>query len=409
MTALLFASLLAAQSPATSIKVVVEGLPNGALPEVKVKIPSGQEEAVDLAKGWQGSAVGNYEVNAPSFRYAHPVVDTVFDAPTVKRTVKSGETVTISVRYGPRSASGGLFTFTDRIDADTDDFTVGEIRFLSAAELLKGGFTTATKIIKTAARAYAGAALPDGAVFFAGGWDLPGVHRVGSAQFSTGAKSVVLPGGESAFMALDSKGQVWLHNSDWAKCYGPYSAGMSFAGAPKVSLTQVPDAEEPISFDHLLFDSEGGMVIIGRGGIVRLKPSELNSSKNVPLSGIQINTGSLYQAALDEEGNLWVCDENSVVHKFAKSGDGFSSDSTQFTVPQASVGLAIDNSGSVWVLNRYTGEMHVLEKGSSEFKLKGVYGKGHASGSRLVFNPPPAWSPLSAAQDFVKVRFQAAE
>ena len=184
---------------------------------------------------------------------------------------------------------------------------------------------------------------------------------------------------------------------------------MTFAGSPKVSLTPVEDSEEPISFENLLFDSEGAMVIISRGRIVRVKAVELASSKSIPLAGTQINTGSLYQAAFDEEGSLWVCDENSIVHKFAKSGDGFSSRSTQYAVPQASVGLAIDNSGSVWLLNRYTGEMHVLEKGGSEFQLKGVYGKGHEAGSRLVFNPPPAWSPLAAAKDFVRSRFQAAD
>lgn len=384
---------------ATSVTVTVEGLPSNCKPEIKLQSPSGAQE-IDPATPAKFTTAGAYSVRGESFRFKGEIVDTIYDAAEVKTTVNQGQATTITLRYRPRGGTGMLWTVAERIDEDTDDFTKGEVRALTAAALKQGGFSDATRKFTIPSRAYGGMIAPDGSLIFAGGWDDNAILRIMTDQLGGAGQRTKLAGPEPAFVTVDPKGRFWVHLAQSAKCY----AQLNFGGAPIAELVASEDGDQ-IGFDNLVFAADGSMIVFSRGHIQRIPASELTGKKTIARGGVTNNTGTISQGALDQDGNLWITDENSVVHKFAKQADGsFSSDSTEYAVPQATVGLAIDEAGDVWVLNRYSGELLRLNKGEREFKVVGKFGKGHSPSSRLMFNPPPSWSPLAAAPGFVKTR-----
>lgn len=396
---ILLAGVMATQA-ATNISLSVEGLPEGCSPVITVTSPDGKAQEIDGAAKWTSSVPGAYTAKGESFRHKGEVVDVIYDASEVKATVVQGKTTSLTLRYRPRGGTGMLWTVSERIDEETDDFTKGEVRALSAAALAEGGFSSATRTFTIPARAFGGVVLPDGSLAFAGGWDDGAIMRMSSDQLAVGGQRSKIAGPEPAFVTIDPRGRFWVHNAESAKCFST----INFSGNPIAELKPA-EGDEQVSFDNLLFDHDGSMIVFGRGYIQRVPANQLSGSRSIARAGTATTTGSVSQGALDQEGNLWISDENSTVHKFVKqTGGGFSSDSTEYRVPQATVGLAFDESGGLWALNRYSGELLRLSKGESEFKVVGQFGKGHSPASWLVFNPPASWSPIGAATGFVKKR-----
>lgn len=382
-----------------SVTVSVEGLPADCKPEVSLQSPTGTQ-VLDPTSPVKFSALGSYALRGESFRLKGAIVDTIYDASEVRTTLAQGQTTNLTLRYRPRGGTGMLWTVAERIDEETDDFTKGEVRALTAEALVEGGFSDATRKFSIAARAFGGVIAPDGSLVFAGGWDDNAILRIVSGQLAAAGQTSKLSGPEPAFVTVDPKGRFWVHNGEFARCF----TTTNFSGSPAVELTAA-EADEPIAFDNLVFDHDGSMIVFGRGFIQRIAASELVGKKAIARGGTPNNTGTVSQGALDRNGNLWITDENNVVHKFSKApGGSFSGDSVEFEVPQATVGLALDESGDVWVLNRYTGDVLRLKEVERQFTRVGRFGKGHSPSSRLVFNPPASWSPLAAATGFVKTR-----
>jgi len=397
MTWIAIVGVLVSQS-ASSITVTIEGLPEGCRPKVTIGTPSGNED-MDPATPWTATAPGAYSVTGDPFRHQGDIVDVVYDAASVSTTLKAGKAEALVLRYRPRPGTGMLWTVAERINEETDDFTEGEVRALNASSLTAGGFSTGSRLFKIPSRAFGGAVLPDGSLMFAGGWDDGAVLRILSAQLGGGGQRTKLDGHEPAHVSVDPRGRIWLHGPEFAKCF----SGPNFTAKPLVELR--PDEVAPISFENILFDRDGSMVVYGRGHIQRIPAASLSGSRTIAKNGVTTESGTVSQAALDRAGNLWMTDENGMVHKFSKQPSGsFAGDSTEFPAPQSVVGLAIDESESIWILVRYTGELMRLKKDGSAFEAVGTFGRGHSPGSRLAFNPPASWSPLADAPGFVKTR-----
>lgn len=405
MTAALLMSAFVLQA-STQMTISVSGLPEGVEPKMEVTAPDGSKHLLNAGQPSTFSLVGNYSISGETFRNAGQIIDMIYDAGTVKGALKSGESKSLTLKYAPRGGTGRLWTVSTRINEEEDDLTKGQIRSLTQSELEKGGFKTGSRIFEIPARAGDGVVTGHGSLLYFGGWDEPHIMRVSSNGLGSNGTRAAVAETEPLAISIDPKGRIWLLKDETAVCYPAGSFEQGSAPKPSITLNNDPDSDSPITFGHAIFDHDGSMILFGKGWIQRVPASELTKSGTIQKNATTTETGSINGGALDKDGNLWLTDENSSVWKFPRNDDGsFSASGTQYSVPLSVCGIAIDNEGGVWVLIRYSGELLRLDPGSSEFKVKGLFGRGHTEWSKLVLNPPPAWSPLAGS--FPKTRLGA--
>jgi len=386
------------QTPLVSIELT--GVPPGYAPALEVTLPSGKKTAVSHPAEFAGLEPGKYRLTGEAFRIPGEIVDTVLEAPVAEILVKAGEKKVLRLNYTKRGGTGILWTATARIDEDTDDFTKGAVRGIDEATLLAAGFSKGTAEILTGPRLYGGLVAADGAFLFVDGWDSSALMRLPAAALAKGGKPLKLPGTEVLQYALDPKGNLWELSGARLRRYpaGSWSSGIT--GKPSAEFTLATEEEAALPANRLLFSAEGDLLLCDRGRIARFAASSLASSRTLARQDakafLEFAGGSTGQAALDANGDLWLTDENSEVVQIARSQweKGGTTEGTRYSVPQSVNGVAVDNSGGVWILIRHTGQIFHRPAGGGEFTEKGVFGRGFSDFSTLTFNPPPPWSPL---------------
>lgn len=366
---------------------------------------------VKSAVEFSASEPGRYRVNAEPFRVPGDIVDRVFEAPPVDRTVKPGETVTLSAAYRQRPGSGMLWSATARIDADTDDFSQGTIRGLDEALLLQGAFSKPSAQMLTAPRLSGGIAASDGSFYFVDGWTSNALMRLApAALLSTGtAKATRVPGTDARTYGISPTGDLWeLHD----RVLKRLSSGSLTPAKPLVEIT-LRDEDDALPATNFLFTAQGDLLVYGAGRLARLAvaklaPGQREIGRADAATIVDFESGTIGHGALDEAGNLWLPDENGEVIKLPataiQSGGNTPSKTKgeRFAVPQSASAIRVDNRNGVWCLVRYTGELFYRAPNASSFASKGIFGRGFDEHTQLTLNPPPPWSPLAAAPAFPK-------
>lgn len=392
----LLSALLLIPQPQPQLSLSVIGLPEGEVPPLTLQKPGGSSEKITSWKEVRLSQAGKYTLSGPAFRSQSPIVDTIFEAAPAALDWNGKQSATLTLTYSPRGGTGRLYIAAPRT-RDDDDFTVGLVRVFTPAEREGAVTLTAGRFIQQGPRLSYGMVGPDSSFYFAEAWDRETIVRLSPADFAKGAKGSAVAGTSPVNMALDSSGHVWLHKENEAVKHPVSSLLRGFTQTPAVRLTRDEENENPTSFTSLVFDAEGGMILYGPGSFMWIAPSELKQSRSIAPRWRSANTGSLHQAAFDQEGSLWVADENGQVLKISASDLKGSGDlnPVEYPVAQSVCGVALDNSGAVWALVRYTGDVYRKKADEESFQKIGSVGTGLDEGSRLVFNPPPAWSPLA--------------
>lgn len=408
---LLFISGVWGQAPQVTLELA--GVPAELFPALQVTLPSGRKVAVAKASEFQGQEAGKYRVTGDPFRVPGPIVDTILEAAPVEAVVKAGEKKTLRLSYSKRGGTGMMWVATVRINEDTDDLSKGTVRGIDEATLQAGGFSKGTAEILTGPRLGGGFIAADGSFHFVDNWDNNALMRLTPTALARGGKPTQVPGSEAHAFALDPKGNLWEAHGGVLRRFNASSWTNGLPANPAAEFPLTVDGDDAVPAAGLLFTATGDLLLYDRGRIARFAAAKLASghplSRATAASFVEFDGGSTGQGAIDANGDFWLADENSEIVQIPKATleKGGKARGTRYEVPQSATGVTVDNSGGVWALIRYTGQIFYRAPGGRSFTEKGVFGRGFDEGSRLTLNPPPPWSPL--VQPGMPKRLEAAQ
>lgn len=381
--------------------VQVTGLPDEFTSKVEITLPNGSTQAYDWEAGFIGDIPGEYRVTGETVRIPGEIIDLVYEAAPVSGRLDEGGSGTLALRYAQRPGSGMMWVFTTRTD-DEDGHDKAHARAIDAATLARGGFSSPSRNITLPPRLYGGAALPNGDLLYVDDWDNRAVMRLSKAAQGGNGAPEPWSASRIGFVNVDPRGRLWISTADFADRYPASVLASGTLGEPEAKYESNWDHEDRMSMSSMIFDHDGSVVALGNGSIARVPASHFGASGDVRFPWRVAHEGGANQVAIDREGNVWATFEYGSVVKFSKEEVEASGEvhGTAYEVPMSVCGITIDNSGGVWILIRWTGELFRLAPGESSFAKVGFMGTGYSESSRLTLNPPPAWSPLAAAPGF---------
>lgn len=343
-----------------SLQVNISGLPAGSSASVQVRGPGGFSQALTASTPLANLALGSYTFTPGSVRKSGPTVDQVFTSPTKSVEVKAGTNPALELPYTPRPGSGQLWL---SLEGDTG------LRAYSSDQLAASGSPVP--------------ALEGGGVYYGMAFDPEGnlwgvnrrLARVPAAQLGSSAASdlsIPLSAGLKVVfwgIAFDASGNAWvaaykdtssgsLVNGNRVLMFRKADLG-SASATPYLTL-QSSGLNAPLA---IAFDALGNLWAVNEPGtLVRYNAASLGGSGgvNVDPACTFSAPGSLIDLAFDQDGNvLLVSNNTSSIYKVAAA----SLQSCVGTAPldpvlslsgsaiQSPYGLALDNSGNLWVSN----------------------------------------------------------
>jgi hypothetical protein len=389
---------LALQAQTTEVFLSISGVPSpGLTPPIEVTLPSGRKVSVADPASFRSAEPGLYRASAPAFRVPGRLVDSVLEAAPVSLTVKPGQKAAIAVSYARRGGSGMLWSATARLK-DEDDFSKGSLRGLTEASLLASP-SSPDASFTLGPRLTGGAVTANGSLLIGDGWDVNAILRFSPAALARGLRPTPVSGSTNVSLFPDGAGNIWTLSDRQLRRY-PESAFLSSLPAKPAVDIELADEDEGLGSAGAVFTPAGDLLLYRNSLIARIPKARLNQSG--PLSRadaaaiVTFDSGSVWQAALDPKGDLWITVSAGEVIQMpaAALASGGKVRGTRHAIPGEPRGLCIDNEGGVIVLTSNSGELFRRAPSGGAFTRLGSFGQGFDDFSRLTLNPAPEWSPL---------------
>lgn len=360
-------------NPGGSLSVTVAGLPTGANANVSVTGPAGYASTVTATTTLSGLTPGSYTVTANPTTSAGPIVDSAYvGVGGGSVTVSTGTTATSNVTYSARPGSGMVWT-----TSSSNDVVLG----YSATQLASGGSLTASTQLTTSSYPDGIAVDASGDVWVTVGSDLAMFTPSQLATSSTPTPQVVITSDGTSLggplgLTFDAAGNLWVADSgnNAIEKYTP--AQLATSGSP--TPVTIGATGGSINNDFALaFDSAGNAWVsnVSSNTLVKFTPAQLAASGTpAPTTTITATGSSLDRPegiAFDPSGNLWVANEGGSTNTLVRftptqqstGGSLVPSVTISSGALDSPVGLAFDNSGTLWVV-QYGGTNIIAFAGS---------------------------------------------
>ena len=373
---------------AANLTVQIEGLPPGVDAQVEVSYPGGTK-TLTATETLPDVGAGSVTATSSAVRAPGQFVDTVYIAQPVKTEVKGAETALV-VKYTPRGGTGMLWIGSDF--ASEDNAEIAQMRAVRDASLA-AGFTSFDRVMSAPVRM-------DGPYYGTLGSFIANDHWEGRfAEFQpgylSGAGSVSFkpqPEERGGVIHRDPNGTLWLGGEGFF-----WRLDSSFKPNLKLEYEDGGDEVRP-SFFNAAFDHEGNLIAVGNSHAWYLKAAQLKAPGSPKPVVTKFPSGGVNHVALDKENAAYVVNEIGQIQvltrdQYTKGGE--TEASRELSVPQSANCLAFDNEGGMWVSVRYSAQLLYFPPGESSFVEKGSVGPSMDEGSKILFNPPPAWSSLN--------------
>jgi streptogramin lyase len=405
-----------------SLDITISGLPAGTAAAVTVTGPNGFSETVTESTTLADLEPGSYTLSAANAFSDAAIVSEAF-RPIVTGspvTVTADNTANASVGYSLIEGSGQLWL---------PSVTTTILSSYTAAQLASSG-SPAPTVSFTASTAQTHEAIAfdgEGNLWVAlSGIPDSFIKKYASADLASSGSpspSVTISGGSldsPVGLAFDTIGNLWVTNF-FTNTLLKYSPDQLLAdGSPTPAVTISTNAAGSLDGPNgTAFDAEGNLWISNRNAntLVQYSPDQLTTTGTPePAATISTDVANSLDGptglAFDADENLWVANFNSsTLVRYTSDQLAVTGTPTPAIVISAStssldtpVGLALDNSGSLWVTNATPGSTSTLV-GYSTAQLASsgsptpaviIDGLPKLDVGQLAFSPAPTGLPLNA-------------
>lgn len=389
-----------------TINITINNLPEGLEGKVRIEGPTPNTATATATFG--ESTAGNYTVVADNVAGTDAIVRPLYGASPANPTfcLAAGDTRTVVVDYAQIATSNRLF-------ASNQSSTSGDLHGYTSSQL---GATAAV----TPSLAATGAG-GDGIAFdrqgnlwsFFSNAEAP-VLRFDTATLASGGAKT--PSKRIKFNpqctpavtsgAFDKDGNLWVSSKCSQKVFRIPAATLAGEGDADLDLATAEAVEGLTAPEGIAFDKDGNLFIADETAIVRVDAGSLAATRAIALT-VTVTDNPPNALAFDKDGNLFGTSftANTVFKLLPADLQGTGTKdiaptvSRHLDVTDVLEGIAIDDSGAVWVtlgvdtLARI-GSDQLIPGGDDLIPSRVITGTDTAYGKSLAFFPAASGLPL---------------